>query len=187
MASIKRIKQLIERLGNEEIVRIQCTRNVIDSKIKWLLDNIATSDIIYDQIFHLQMYVYTRRGVFSIEKNSTVQVIYNAQGNRPDQKIDIYNLYDLIKRGGKLTVYELINNALNKYGNARFFNYDAFNNNCQDFVMMLLDSSGLLASYDVQWIKQDADQILASLPNGSNNLANLLTNIHALLSGSGVH
>jgi len=176
MESERTITRLVVRLGKEEVVGIQCARKVIDSNIRKILDSIATSDIIYDDIFHLQLIVITKRGPFTIEKNSTVNVTYHTMKDRPDQLLNI----ELKK---PVTVHDLLNNAFKKYGKQKFYKYDAFNNNCQDFVMMILDSNDLLFDYAKKWIKQDAEQILHSLPRGSDLLANLLTSMHAWLVG----
>ena len=68
----------------------------------------------------------------------------------------------------KVSFYDLLNNARRQNGDHLFFSYDGTGrsgrtNNCQDFIMMLLNSSGLGDNDSKNFIKQDLDEMLQQL------------------------
>jgi hypothetical protein len=58
-----------------------------------------------------------------------------------------------------ITFAELIHNTLENMGTNKFFSYDGRKNNCQDFMIALLQSNGLLTNQSAEFIKRDVDFI----------------------------
>ena len=71
------------------------------------------------------------------------------------------------------TVNELFNNTRNQMGN-KFLPYQSANNNCQVFIMGVLDGNGLNNSELTSFVKQDTKSIFKGNPT-LRKFANTLT------------
>lgn len=114
----------------------------------------------YDTLFHLGCYVVLENGsLIEIDKQQTLKI-------RPS-KIDNSNGVELldIPIRKSISLIELIQNTLSLMGKSKFFSYDAKNNNCQDFMIALLQANGLLTSHSADFIKQDVEFIFKNNPS----------------------
>jgi len=81
-----------------------------------------------------------------------------------------------------ITLDEFITNTQNKMG-SNYFLYSAFSNNCQDFVVNLLEANNLLTEENKLFVKQDVTDIAKKLKKTSKfadnvtNVASIFTNI----------
>ena len=64
----------------------------------------------------------------------------------------------------------------------RFLPYDAFTNNCQDFIIGLLRASGLSSPSIEKFIKQPVDELVDGLPGYVKTTTNLITSLGGLLT-----
>jgi hypothetical protein len=88
-----------------------------------------------------------------------------------------------------ITVKDFIENGKNRMGVIRFFNYSAKNNNCQDFVLALLESNQLSNNENVIFVKQDIKQLfhqLDYLRKFSNTITDLAHRANVLMQGEGL-
>ena len=76
----------------------------------------------------------------------------------------------------------MVENYQNKKGKEKFFIYDGVNNNCQDFVLNLLQNSGLGNQSDYEFIKQDTEHLFEGLTT-TRNIMKTATNTGAMLRG----
>ena len=64
---------------------------------------------------------------------------------------------DVPLNGKEIYVFDLIDNTKKKMGKTQFLDYDPVSNNCQVFIMNVLDSNGLLNNENKLWVKQDTE------------------------------
>ena len=60
-----------------------------------------------------------------------------------------------------------------------FYLYDAFHNNCQDFVLGLLHANGAATDEAEKFVKQRLEQVIAQQPSWLGKVANAVTNLGA--------
>ena len=61
-----------------------------------------------------------------------------------------------------LTINSLVEKTKAKMGDERFFGYEPLKNNCQDFIIALLDSVN--AKFDRDFVKQKVEQLAKTVP-----------------------
>ena len=150
------------KYGNELITKIDVCRNPVPSTITTAMNAVSFGGFNkilktepYDKLFHLFLKITTNISSFIIEKNERI----NASTTIPK----ITESMNVIFSNG-LTFNQLIQNTRNYMGN-RFLQYDPSTNNCQDFVLAILQSNNILTDELKQFIKQDTSQIFKSNPN----------------------
>jgi hypothetical protein len=62
-----------------------------------------------------------------------------------------------------------------------FFKYSAFSNNCQDFVIALLQSNGLLTPELREFILQPVEALIQAQPGYTSDVAQTLTNLGGIV------
>jgi len=62
----------------------------------------------------------------------------------------------------------------------RFFLYDAFTNNCQDFIVDLLQANGVANAQNVAFVKQPLEGVVKDLPGYTSKLARFATDAAAI-------
>ena len=65
--------------------------------------------------------------------------------------------------------------------NAHFFPFDAFHNNCQDFILGTLQANVKLTKAAKEFILQPVDKLLGKLPPYTSPLTNIFTQFGAVL------
>lgn len=141
---------------------------------KW---NEAKQKYAYDKLFHLSMIAALR-----MPDGQQKRVVI--------EKNEVINIGDKFKTGGEEEYYRvhvpccitfgtLIEKGKELRGDA-FFKYDAFQNNCQDFLISILTANGLLTPESQAFIKQDVGSLVQELPSYISPFANLTTNIAGL-------
>ena len=70
-----------------------------------------------------------------------------------------------------------MDNARKAAGDDKFFLYDAFDNNCQDFVLNLLQSNNCLDAASQTFLKQDFSKVVAAQPGYLQGVAHTLTDL----------
>jgi hypothetical protein len=128
----------------------------------------------YDKMFHLFLLIdiidYRTGKVITVkyEKNETPTVnefkdpLSNQTECTPVEKQYDGNLYNFITRSQKAM-------------GTKFWDYDAFNNNCQDFLLGSLGANELLTANLQTFIKQNVDQVVRELPQYTTGLAKAVT------------
>ena len=136
---------------------------------KW---NAARAETNKDRLFHLSIVVRLRKGgggvpaYVLIEKNEVV----NVGPTKP--RVD--NAEEIRVQSPNVSLETFLNKAL-EANPERFFPYDAFKNNCQDFVMMVLGANGLLNNDVTAFVKQPIGDLLAKVPGWTGPVANVIT------------
>ncbi len=127
----------------------------------------------YDKMFHLSMVLTTNQGRIAVEKNERINIA--AGGTGGGESIEI--AYD---RGD--TFASFLEKARWKMGDHKFFQYNAFENNCQDFIIGLLSANGVLSAEAKKFVKQDAESLLKAMPGFVGRVAQAATDVAGKIS-----
>jgi len=150
--------------------------------IRELLTKFKKPDNIpQDDLFHLQMILTLSNGRRVMwAKEEVIRLSENIyRGDRMESR-------ELGKTNIKLQDFV---DKTAKYMGAKFAPYNAFDNNCQDFVMASLKANGLGTQADFDFVKQDTKDLfkdrqwLVEMLKGSTDLASVF---NVFLEGKGV-
>jgi len=85
-------------------------------------------------------------------------------------------LYAIPIEANKTTIADFLEKGRRQMGE-KFYTYNAFTSNCQDWVATMVSANGLLDAEGRRWIKQDIDKLIKELPALTKYSAEKLTDI----------
>ena len=100
-----------------------------------------------------------------LEKRARVNIFDDLRGNNE------FTEYMSAGTPDPITLNELVERTRTTVGDYRFYSYDGFNNNCQGFVKMLLETMGLWNERNKKFTYQHLEPISAVVQ--SSNLDNM--------------
>lgn len=183
------VQDIIKKYGDQEIVGITISRNPVQSAIVNLLNVLSLGKFKkrmeraeYDKLFHLRLILKLSNGKkIAVEKNESINMDTKPKKLPKAEFKEIYN----IPQG--ITLFNLLEAAQNQMGD-KYFSYSASSNNCQDYVMALLDASDIGDDEDVIFIKQDTEQLFDKygyLKKLSNKVTDIGGRFNEVLYGAG--
>jgi len=158
------VKEILNKYGNEVIKGIVLKRTPVSGLLTGTLSLFSLGKFgermekSFDELFHLFMDILTNTGkTIMLEKIERVNMSLNPP-IRPNEEVkQVSN----IPQG--ITIIQLMENARKRMGN-QFFRYDSVINNCQHFLLNVLQASGIGDPSDYLFIKQDTEQLFKGLP-----------------------
>lgn len=134
----------------------------------------------YDKFFHLYLKVdyFDNIGNLNsckVEKNEVI-TISKWDNNKDTKDSESFPIkFDM----NNLTIHQMLNNTLKKMGAEKYFSYRFDTNNCQVFVLSILEYNNLLADNpDVKnFIFQDIKAIVSNVNRLTSNFANATTDL----------
>ena len=179
-----KVRAYLAKISGGVVNSIQIRRNPIQSLINIALNKITQGKLEevkrvfgYDKLFHLSMIVgfmlENKQQFCVIEKNEVINISPSFQTT------DDTEYYSIPISPTNLTVGEMMARAEEAVGPS-FFLYDAFNNNCQMFLLNILRANGLLNPEAEAFINQRADEIVKGLPSYTAPVARALTDVAAI-------
>ena len=172
------LKRVLKDHGEEVITKLTLRRNPVSSLITGAMNAVSGGTFYdnmknqpYDKLFHLGLVVSTDNTNFVLEKIERVNVSYSISKPQGLEELSVS-----VPSG--LTVRNLIDNTLNKMGKTKFLDYDGYNNNCQDFMMNVLQSNNVSNDENTQFVKQDT-QVLFKDSSLLQKVSKKLTDIGA--------
>jgi hypothetical protein len=181
------VKAIMNNHGQEIITSITLRRNPVSHLITGAMNAVSLGSFQkkldkqpYDELFHLAMLVQSDKTKFLLEKIERVNVtssIGKPQG---------LETLPCPLNGKEITIFDLINNTKEKMGKTSFLDYNAVNNNCQVFLMNVLDANGLLNAENKEWVKQDTEILFKNnkvLAKVSKKLTDIGASVNVLLKG----
>ena len=181
------VRKLLKNNGEKKIVSAIINRKPVEKKLSGLLNVLSLGQFKknienepYDDLFHLSVVLRTEDGKdILVEKNEVINMA--MKGRKGGENLSITPF-----QGGK-TLNEIMENTKKRMG-VKFFGYSARNNNCQDFIMALLQSNGMGDANDFTFVKQDAKQMFKGLGTLSK-VADFITDLggatNVLIKGTG--
>jgi hypothetical protein len=130
----------------------------------------------FDKLFHLALVANVGGKNVIIEKNEVVNVSTSYQTSKDTETLPI-NL-----QGKSFTISEMLDTARKTVGDKTFFDYDAFNNNCQFFLRFLLEGQGLYSEDAKTFLFQDLQEVLKGLPAYVPKIAKAITTTGAVVN-----
>ena len=169
----KRFRNFLKAHGDESITSIEMFRLPVDHVAEAVAQLITAGDFEgikkrsgVDRVFHVGMLINNK---YTLEKLAKPEFREDVSyRNKPD--IEFYD----VPVNKELSINEFIEKAREKMGE-NFYNYDFLKNNCQNFVVGLLEASHLLTVDAKQWIKQDIESLIREMPSLSKYLGVRLT------------
>jgi hypothetical protein len=181
------MKEILNKIGNQTISRMEIRRCPVSFLLTATLTVLSLGRFLfnnpYDKLFHLSINITTNQGVnCNIEKLEVPTITINPKREAKTETLNVPITHSM-------TVREFIENSKNRMGVMRFFNYSAKNNNCQDFVLSLLEANRLSNAENVTFVKQNIKQLfhqLDYLRKFSNTITDLAHRANVLMQGEGL-
>ena len=160
-------KNILGQFGNLIVKSIRIGRTPLPSLINSAI-NIVTLGVFkkklesspYDKLYHLFIIATLDTGKsILIEKNATINMVMN-----PPIPASNSTFMDVNSIPSTLTLKLMMDNTQKSMGSL-FFTYDAIKNNCQDFILHIFKSNGILNSDVQNFIKQDVKTLFENFKN----------------------
>ena len=176
-------KKTLKQYGNMKIIRLQVIRTpimkILDKVINFIsLGKWSTlkKKYNYDQLFHLgllaTLQTATGQKLLILEKNEVINISASTSLGAKSEFVEV----PLSK---ELTLNQLWQNTASKYPPKQLYLYDGIKNNCQNFILMLLDANGLNNSSLQAFIKQPLEELAKKLPGYIRPVMNTVTDLGA--------
>ena len=157
-----------------KITSIQLFRRPVEDALTGAMDALTGNAVSkffkstsHDRLFHLGLII---NGKFLYHKQANIAIEQMPNGFRKGQKIELKPVAGF---DSGITFKDIYRRTRDKVGEKKFYAYDSFKNNCQDFIVDTLDTIG--ATYDKEWVKQDVKAIVKNAPDFFPGLARALT------------
>jgi len=175
----KSFRKFLKEHGNEEITHLEITRTPIDSIASGLMQVLTLGDwnnikkkAEVDKLFHTALIINKK---YTLEKTA----IPNLKLGQPITNSETESLVIPVspKVGPKtITIAEFIQRGMDQMG-SKYYSYDGFTNNCQDFLRAHLRASTLLSEGIDQFLKQDIKSLIQETPSLSKYIGRKITDI----------
>jgi hypothetical protein len=186
-------RKILEEHSGEVITEIVVARVPIKAWLNKVINWVSNGqfeqnlkELNYDKAFHLMMGIRTSNNSYLTEKNEVVKLIKESWSGGDKNKSDAQRM--VVKVTKRITLAELFNKSVDKYGKNRIFIYDSRNDNCQQFISDLISSSGLMTNALHTFIMQDAETIykdMGLLGMVNRKVTDLAAGVNVVLEGRG--
>jgi hypothetical protein len=161
------VRNALNKIGNKQIITARLGRTPVQAIIQGALKTIT--NVPYDDLFHLFIELTLDNGqIWILEKIERINLVKENRSNKTGA--EFLSPFPVNK-----TVNELFTNTKKQMGD-KFLPYQSANNNCQVFIMGVLNGNGLNNSERTSFVKQDTKSIFKGNP-ALRKFANTLTDI----------
>ena len=190
----KKCKTVLEKYGDMKIKKIYLIKNPV-SRFFLIIINLITFNLLakYLKKYKLSLkdknflIMHTRLLVEIELKNKLRKIILieKCNGIEVTSNFRIYENEDIMKikfkNKNKLTINKLLNLTKSKMGEKKFYNWNLYENNCQKFIIKILESLNINNKTYKKFIyqKKFTDSII--LPESIKYLINGMVNIASLI------
>lgn len=200
------VRDYLAKNGNNRIIDIQLYRTPLQKWITKVLNGMSLTQFNnemkkrgFDEMYHLFIKVRFQGGFARIEKNEVIEIQdwnpkYETDQNAQTMHIQMDN--NILNRDNGdgtfgITINSLLNDTRKAIGDELYFMYDPFENNCQNFIINILNFNGLL---DINpkakdFIYQDITGLDKQLPfthTIAKGITDLGAKVNILLKGRGL-
>jgi len=183
------VKKILDKEGEQIISKIVIARNPVGSALITALSvasmgqfkkNLEASP--YDKLFHLKLILTLQNGKrVALEKVERVSMTLNPKPEKGQEDMDV----PLDKT---ITLNQLYHNAEIRMGD-KFYPYSARDNNCQNFVLNVLQGSNIGDAKNYEFIKQNTTSLFGDesfLRKLSNTITDVGARFNVLMQGGGL-
>jgi hypothetical protein len=171
--------------GSEEVTTLTVRRAPVGSMLHTALNaislgtwNKSRNEFGYDKLYHLGLIINRR---YITQRLSRVTVTLKDADSPGSEFMEV----DLKNNANELfTLKSMLQKTEKSVGPNVFFKYDAFKNNCQNFVLNILVANGLNNKALQGFILQPVDELLKAQPQYMQTVSNTLTNL-GQITGAG--
>jgi len=158
------VKLALSKIGDTTIVSARLGRTPVQKMIQEVLEAVAE----VDELYHLFMELTLDNGqVWCLEKIDRINLVKQNRSNK--KEVEFLPSFSVDK-----TVHELFTNTQTHMGDD-FLPYKSANNNCQVFIMGILDANGFNTSERTAFVKQDTKHLFENTT--FRKFANTITDI----------
>ena len=166
--------EMYKKKKDDKITSLELFRRPVEDALTGVMDAFTGNAVSkyfkstsHDKLFHLGLIV---NGKFLYHKQANIAIESMPRGFKKNKKLELKPVSGF---SSDLTFKEMYRRTRDKMGEKKFYDYDSFKNNCQDFIVETLDTIG--ATYDKEWVKQDVQGIVEKSPSWFPSLAKALT------------
>ena len=185
-----KVRNLIKIHGDKRITRITIDRTPVPSVLTSALNAVSLGafkerfdKLPYDKLFHLRMdLTLTDNTRLAVEKNEVINMYLKPKKMKGGEQLDV------IFRETDLTINKLLAGG-QSIQKTKWFGYSASSNNCQDFILSLLNGSQIGTDQDRQFVKQDTSTLFKGdsfLRKFSNTVTDLGAKVNEITTGTGM-
>lgn len=164
MSFVATTQTVYDKYKNNPIKSITINRSPVPKYITQVLGKLSGDSFTrelkqqpYDKLFHLYVDLGINGMTILLEKNEVIMMIEGKRKSKDTESMKVNNI------PANLTLQQLIENTKTRMG-SRFFPYNASSNNCQDFILNLLNANGINESEYNSFIKQDTSTLFKDKP-----------------------
>jgi hypothetical protein len=168
------MRNLLDEVGNETITKITLFKYPL-VEVSALAKFFSNRKVPYDELFHLGMLINDK---YKLDKDEVLHFVRGGIPTKPNTKT--MNV-DKVPTQPKLTINALLEQTRLRIGNEKMTEYNAFRNNCQDFIKNLLITGNWSTPDTTKFIHQNAESFLKDLPKGTELITNALTKVGAVI------
>ena len=175
----KTARDFLTKYKDAKISNFVIRKNPIQSGVEKVLNfvsqgkyNEIKQDYAYDTMYHLRLDFEIAGRIYMTEKTANIQ-FRNGMTTEDDE---VYK----ISSDKSIPLLTAVENTYKKMG-SNFFSYDAFTNNCQNYIMNFLSSNGLLTGDAKNFILQPVDDMVKKLPSYVKKFASGVTKIGSVV------
>ena len=175
----KSARDFLTKYKDVKISNFVIRKNPIQSGVEKVLNFISQGkyneikeDYAYDTMYHLRLDFEIDGRIYMTEKTANIQ-FRNGMTTEEDE---VYK----ISSDKSIPLLTAVENTYKKMG-SNFFSYDAFTNNCQNYIMNFLSANGLLTSDAKNFIYQPVDDMVKKLPSYVKKFASGVTKIGSVV------
>jgi hypothetical protein len=183
-----KVRNILSKYGDKPIQSISIIRAPVPSLLTGALSALSggkfgknLKNSPYDTLFHLSLLISVENVKLILEKNEVINMDINPKllKDTETQNVSI---------SGELTINGLLENAHKSMG-GKFFSYSAKDNNCQDFILAILNSNNIGNEQDKSFVKQNTKSLFDNLPSLrkiSNTITDLGAKVNEITQGAGI-
>ena len=175
----KSARDFLTKYKDAKISNFVIRKNPIQSGVEKVLNFISQGkyneikeDYAYDTMYHLRLDFEIDGRIYMTEKTANIQ-FRNGMTTEEDE---VYK----ISSDKSIPLLTAVENTYKKMG-SNFFSYDAFTNNCQNYIMNFLSANGLLTGDAKNFIYQPIDDMVKKLPSYVKKFASGVTKIGSVV------
>jgi hypothetical protein len=169
-------REFLAKNGNNIISSLTVYRAPVQAFIKPILNAISLGEFQrllnkngYDKLYHLYCRITFANTDMRLEKNEVIKMTQPFTDENDSESLNIP-----LKQ--TITINELLNNTEKFMGN-KYFTYSAFNNNCQNYILSILEANNISFPEAKTFILQDMTDFKTNLPSATKTIARTTTDL----------
>jgi hypothetical protein len=183
-----KVRNILKKYGNEVITWYRIKRTPVSRLLTAVLSSVSSEfgkrlrESEYDELFHLYLEVVLESGTrCSVEKNAVINIEVNQSKRPREESIDINRAPSGLRFGDMMMMTR-------KRMGSKFFTYRADINNCQDFILNIMEACSIGDVQDRSFVKQDTRFLFKNLPylrKFSNTVTTIGARANVVTTGAG--